>query len=233
MSLRATGEGHLSSFVFRRGVTDKDNHIIIETSSPVSRQLEVKEHAGYELARFRKTLVDIGALDPFAEYVVGELGERFTLRELGSLTERAQEELKSPHGWEQSSKNMYSLARSRYKLTVPEDAEASEIMIFPSSENESQGIEDLRLVRFTHDDGSIRYYGTYTACNGAVMFPTLLETSEFKSIEMETMCGRFAKNQDMALFPRKVDGKFVMSARIDGENLFILESEDVRVWNHG
>jgi predicted GH43/DUF377 family glycosyl hydrolase len=233
MSLRATGEGHLSSIVFRRGMIDAENRIIIETSSPVSRRLTIEEHADYDTERFRKTLADIGASNEFTKHVIDALGSTFTLKELGEMIDRAQQEMGAPHGWEQSSRNMYHLARSSYKLTIPEDAAASELVIFPSSERESHGIEDLRLVRFTDDDGSVCYYGTFTAFNGSVTFPTLLETRDFKSIEIETMYGRLAKNKGMALFPRKIGGKYVMSGRLDGENLFILESDDVRVWNHG
>ena len=128
---------------------------------------------------------------------------------------------------------MLYLARSNYKLLLPEGTYASEIVIFPSSENESRGIEDVRLVRFTDDDGSERLYGTYTAYNGYATFPTLLETTDQRIIDIRTMYGRYAKNKGMALFPKKIRGKYVMSGRLDGENLYILESDNVRVWDEG
>ncbi|MCZ6685878.1 MAG: glycoside hydrolase family 130 protein [Candidatus Dadabacteria bacterium] len=233
MSLRATGEGHVSSIVFRRGVIDKDNNIIIETKSPVSRAMRRIEDAEYETAKFRQRLADVGALSEFAEGVLSRVGERFTLRELGGEIERTRQSHESPYGWEECKENMLCLALSNSKLVIPADAEASEMVIFPSSENESQGIEDLRLVQFTDDDGSVRYYGTYSAYNGHVTFPTLLETRDFKTIEIRTIYGRCAKNKGMALFPRKIGGKYVMSGRLDGENLYILESDNVYVWNRG
>jgi predicted GH43/DUF377 family glycosyl hydrolase len=89
-------------------------------------------------------------------------------------------------------------------------------------------------VRFTDDDGSSRVYGTYTAYNGFVTFPTLLEIAgDQESVEIHTMYGRYAKNKGMALFPRKIRGNFVMSGRLDGENLFVLESDNVRFWDEG
>jgi predicted GH43/DUF377 family glycosyl hydrolase len=233
MSLRATGEGHVSSIVFRRGVIDKDNYIIIETESSVSRAMRRIDDAEYETAKFRQRLADIGALSEFAEGVLSRVGERFSLRELESEIERTRQVPESPHGWQDCVENMLCLAQSNSKLVMPEDAETSEMVIFPSSENESQGIEDLRLVRFTDDDGSVSYYGTYTAYNGHVTFPTLLETRDFKTIEMHTIYGRQAKNKGMALFPRKIGGKYIMSGRLDGENLYILESDNVYAWNHG
>ncbi|MFB3110897.1 MAG: glycoside hydrolase family 130 protein, partial [Gemmatimonadales bacterium] len=233
MSLRATGEGHISSIVFRRGVIDKDNHIIIETASSVSRRLKIVEDPDFERATFRQTLADIGALSEFAESVLARLGERFTLRELGAEIERTCQIHDSPEGEQECSENMFCVARSNYKVIVPEDAEASEIVIFPMSETESRGIEDLRLVRFTDEDGSVRYFGTYTAFNGYKTFPTVIETHDFRTLEIHTMSGRHAKNKGMALFPRKLRGKYTMSGRLDGENLYILESDNVLVWNHG
>ena len=200
MSLRATGEGHISSIVFRRGVIDKDNRIIIETASPVSRRLKIVEDPDFERATFRQTLADTGALSEFAESVLDRLGERFTPRELGVEIERTRQIHDAPEGWQECLENMFCVARSNYKMIVPEDAEASEIVIFPMSENESRGIEDLRLVRFTDEDGSMCYYGTYTAFNGYKTFPTLLETHDFRNLEIHTMNGRHAKNKGMALF---------------------------------
>ncbi|MEE8551206.1 MAG: glycoside hydrolase family 130 protein [Gemmatimonadota bacterium] len=233
MSLRATGEGHISSIVFRRGVIDRDNRIIIETASPVGRRLKIVEDPDFERATFRQTLADAGALSEFAEGVLARLGERFTLRELGAEIDGARQIHDSPEGWQECLENMFCVARSNYKLIVPDDAEASEIVIFPMSENESRGIEDLRLVRFTDDDGSVCYYGTYTAFNGYKIFPTLLKTLDFRTVEIHTMNGRQAKNKGMALFPRKIHGKYTVSGRLDGENLYILESDNVLVWNQG
>ncbi len=105
---------------------------------------------------------------------------------------------------------------------------------YPAADNgTSRGIEDVRLVRFTDDDGRRILFGTYTAYNGFAIFPTLLESEDLNTLEIHTMAGRYAKNKGMALFPRRIRGKYVMSGRLDGENLFILESDNVRVWNDG
>jgi predicted GH43/DUF377 family glycosyl hydrolase len=233
MSLRATGEGHISSIVFRNGVIDEDNNIIIEDATPQTLPLETIPDTEFETQHFRYTLRDIGALTPAGEAVLDRLGEEFTLAQLEAELERWRETAAHLSELEECAENMLTLARSNYKLVIPDEAYTSEVVIFPSSENESRGIEDARLVDFTDDDGTKVLYGTYTAYNGYAIFPTLLETRDRDSIEIHTIAGRYAKNKGMALFPRKVGGKYVMSGRLDGENLFILESDNVRVWNDG
>ena len=233
MSLRATGEGHVSSIVFRAGIIDKDNNIIVDETSPITRTLETIPDPDFETAHFRHTLQDIGALSPYAERVLGKLADQFTIGELEDELERSSESATSPSAFEECAENMWTLARSNYKFVIPDDVLASEIVIFPSSENESRGIEDVRLVDFTDDDGSRVLFGTYTAYNGFAIFPTLLESHDLRTLEIHTMAGRYARNKGMALFPRKIRGKYVMSGRLDGENLYLLESDKVRVWNDG
>jgi predicted GH43/DUF377 family glycosyl hydrolase len=165
--------------------------------------------------------------------MLDRLGEGFTISELEVELERERASAASPSEFEACAENMLTLAKSNYKFVIPEDAFASEVVIFPSSENESRGIEDVRLVRFTDDDGKRILFGTYTAYNGFAIFPTLLESEDLSTLEIHTMAGRYAKNKGMALFPRRIRGKYVMSGRLDGENLFILESDNVRVWNEG
>lgn len=233
MSLRATGEGHVSSIVFRRGVIDKDNNISLTEASPVSRTLKTVPDSEFDNAHVRQTLCDLSVISPVEEGLLDRLGEKFTLGELEAEVARVHESASSPAESGAGAENLLTLARSNYKFIVPEDASPSELVIFPSSENESRGIEDARFVRFTEDDGSRILYGTYTAYNGHAIFPTLIKSADLKTLEIHTMAGRYARNKGMALFPRRIRGKYVMSGRLDGENLYILESDNVRVWNEG
>ena len=86
------------------------------------------------------------------------------------------------------------------------------------SENESAGMEDARFVRFVDDDGSVTYYATYTAYNGFATLPQLLETNDFLTFRARTFSGNAVQNKGMALFPRKINGRFVMLSRQDGVN---------------
>jgi predicted GH43/DUF377 family glycosyl hydrolase len=94
------------------------------------------------------------------------------------------------------------------------DQPISERVLFPVSENESAGIEDARFVRFVDDDGSVTYYATYTAYNGFVILPQLLETNDFLSFRIHTLSGNAVQNKGMALFPRKINGRFQSSSGV-------------------
>ncbi|MDH3419969.1 MAG: glycoside hydrolase family 130 protein, partial [Gammaproteobacteria bacterium] len=123
------------------------------------------------------------------------------------------------------------LARSNYEVIFEPDQPLSERVIFPVSENESSGIEDARFVRFVDDNGSVTYYATYTAYNGFDILPQLLQTDDFLTFRMHTLSGGAAQNKGMALFPRKINGQFVMLSRQDGVNNYIMLSDSLRFWN--
>jgi predicted GH43/DUF377 family glycosyl hydrolase len=123
------------------------------------------------------------------------------------------------------------LARSNYEVIFCPDELISERVIFPVSENESAGIEDARFVRFEGDDNSVIYYATYTAYNGFDILPQILETTDFLTFRMHTISGKAAQNKGMALFPRKINGKFAMLSRQDGVNNYIMFSDSIRHWD--
>ena len=104
------------------------------------------------------------------------------------------------------------------------------MVIFPQTSNESHGIEDLRMVRFVDDDGAVTYYGTYTAFDGYRVLPQLIETRDFLRDRRPHDQRRLHQNKGMAMFPRRIDGHYVMCSRIDGENLYIMVSDIVHFW---
>jgi predicted GH43/DUF377 family glycosyl hydrolase len=103
-------------------------------------------------------------------------------------------------------------------------------VLFPAGPNETRGMEDARFVRF-EDEGVVRFYATYTAYDGFEIIPQLIETEDFRSFGISTLNGDAAQNKGMALFPRKIGGKYVMLSRKDRENLHIATSDNVRFWN--
>jgi predicted GH43/DUF377 family glycosyl hydrolase len=233
MSLRATGEGHLSSIVFRVGVIHPDNRITMEDSAPSIRALRPLPDAEFDTGFMKNALADLGALGPFELLVLEKLGETFSMGELDQVLADLRSSAPSPAGFEQTQRNMLTYARSNYLIPIPRDVHPSEIVIFPTAEKESRGIEDVRLVRFIDDDGAATIYGTYTAYNGISGFPSLFISNDLQTVASHTMSGKFVKNKGMALFPRRINGKYVMSGRLDGVNRYILESDDVLVWNQG
>ncbi len=231
MSLRATGEGHISSVVFRRGVIDRDNRIRIEPVSQYSRQLQVVENRQFEKKIYRKKLLDMDVFGSSTDEVLDRLDETFNFAELNSAIDAVWESRESALSFCRTANSMIALTRANYDLYMPDLDDPSEFVIFPNSDAESHGIEDMRLVRFRFDDGGICYYGVYTAYDGSNIMPQLLETTGFQTIKIRTLGGRYALNKGMALFPRKVNGRFLMLGRLDNENLFLLRSDDVLFWN--
>ena len=122
------------------------------------------------------------------------------------------------------------LADSNYELQFSEKLAMSERIIFPFSPNETNGIEDARFVRFVEDDGTVKYYATYTAYNGHAILPQLIETEDFLHFRILTLNGTAVQNKGMALFPRRIKGRYAMLSRQDDENLFIMFSDSPHCW---
>ncbi|MCG8509626.1 MAG: hypothetical protein MI741_10415, partial [Rhodospirillales bacterium] len=231
MSLRATGEGHVSSIVFRTGRVDATGSIRFDPASRYVAKLRVSEDQRYDKRLFFYKLIEMAAYSDAARVVLDELPDYFTLGELEHKLMEVRERENRPSPFSESAENMLWLARSNYSLMVPPDTDPGEIVIFPSSENESQGIEDVRLTRFIDDDGEATYFGTYTAYNGFRILPQLLETQDFRTIKIHTLNGKYVQNKGMALFPRKINGFYYMIGRLDGENMFLMRSDNVHFWN--
>ena len=113
------------------------------------------------------------------------------------------------------------------------DSTLSGTVIFPITDAQSKGLEDLRLVQFRHDDGEVEWLGTYTAYNGSQIQSELLRTRDFRAFDLVPMTGPAARNKGIALFPRKVGGRYLAIGRQDGENLFLLDSDRLTHWEEG
>src|SRR6185436_2080927 len=124
------------------------------------------------------------------------------------------------------------LADSYHYIHFSLDTDISDRVIFPISEFEKKGVEDARFVKFTDDDNNIHYYATYTAYDGVTIQPKLLNTDNFYDFRITPLYGSGAKNKNLALFPRKIKGNYVMISRIDGVNNFIMYSNKVNVWEN-
>ena len=231
MSLRACGEGHISSIEFRSGVINAENGIAFDPIAPHAAAEKPLEHRLYDKNRFFLKLREMGAYSPLADRLFAQLADEFTLRELRSVIEAARRRHRRTDLFNDLAESMLWLARSSYHLGFPADSALSERIIFPVTENESRGIEDARFVRFTCEDGRVVYYGACTAYNGVRSLPQLIETTDFRHFKIQPLNGQCAQNKGMALLPRKVDDRYVMISRLDGENIYVLRSDDIHFWN--
>ena len=232
LSFRATGEGHISSIVFRTGVLDANNNLTIE---PVGKMLEEAEHIRrhvYDKESFKKKLdemKDFHGIIP-SGLILDKLKDKFTYGELYYCIEEAKKSLHLASDKEILFNQIIWLASSHYELDFSLDTNISERVIFPVSANERNGVEDARFVKFKDDNNEVTYFATYTAYDGTTILPKMIETRDFYHFKVIPLHGEIAKNKGMALFPRKVNGKYAMLCRLDGFNNYIAFSDNISIW---
>ena len=235
LSLRATGEGHISSITFRSGVLHGDGRIEVETPGGFLTEPRQIPNPQYEKALFGRKLVEVGLTGDFTNRVLNTLGESFRLEELRASLEAEVTRSRLADGMSRedqaAEQGIWMLARSNYEVQFQTEQELSERIIFPATPSQRNGIEDARFVRFQNDDGTHIYYATFTAYDGRVVVPELVETADFLRFQFITLNGPAAQNKGMAIFPRKIDGLFAMLSRQDNENMFLMFSDNVHFWN--
>ena len=266
-SFRATGEGHISSIVFRSGILDKNNNLTLEPVGRMLAEADVIKRNVYDKKAFEIKLDDmqeqsnilasgiIKKLDEMQDlenviapaiiknhddtelknsispaFILDKLKDNFTY---GDLMLNIKLATKDPTITEDQLKvinQMMWLASSHYEIHFSIDSAISERVIFPISATEQKGIEDARFVKFTDDNGEVTYYATYTAYDGVAILPKLISTKDFYDFRILPLNGEIAQNKGMALFPRKINGKYAMLCRIDGVNNYIAFSDSINIW---
>ncbi len=220
--LRATGEGHISSIEFREGIVTADNAIVMVDAS---RQASLPE---YERATF-----PIDKIKSFVGESVSNSGLQAML-EKGITLDKFKKVYQDTIQKDKSGAlgKIMDYLDSNYSAIFSSEFPVSERVLFPFSESECMGMEDARFVRFQNDDGSYKYFGTYTAYNGRSFRTQLIETNDFLNYEVRTMTGNGVLDKGLAIFPRKVNGVYNMISRQDGENLYIMKSNDLYHWEN-
>lgn len=231
LSLRATGEGHISSVTFRTGIVEADNQISINPPTRFLSEPRQVPSVSFEKPLFERKLYELGLTSPFSRRLLGELKEAFTLVELQKKTEAVLRQVRGMDPESESvAKGILLLAQSNYEVQFAPDSRVSERVIFPTSPSQSNGIEDARFVQFQNEDGTRHYYATYTAYDGKLILPQLIETPDFLHFKFITLNGPAVQNKGMALFPRKINGLFAMLSRQDNENIYLMYSDNIHFW---
>ena len=232
LSFRATGEGHISSIVFRTGFLDKNNNLNLEEVGQMLDEAEVVKRYVYDKDSFMSKLDEMQSFNNLVPpaLVFNNLGDSFTYGELERCVRDTRQSMDLSASKEMLLNQIMWLASSHYEIEFSLDTAISERVIFPISEAEKNGIEDARFVRFINDDGEVTFFATYTAFNGISILPKLIETKTFYHFRVSPMHGEIAQNKGMALFPRKINGKYVILCRIDGENNYISSSDNINIW---
>ncbi|MFW5768159.1 MAG: glycoside hydrolase family 130 protein [Bacteroidota bacterium] len=230
VSFRATGEGHVSSIVFHTGTISKEGEMEFEASGSYVDEAEMVKRTKYKKTTFIKKLREMNVTESIFTEVMDELGDVFIYGELLKAVKDTLARNSSSEAKKRVICQIMWLADSHYEIEFSRDTHISERVIFPVSFSERKGIEDARFVRFTDDDGEVSYYATYTAYDGSTILPKLIVTRDFYKFEVKPLHGEGAQNKNLALFPRKINGQYVMLSRVDGINSFIGFSNKLNVW---
>ena len=227
MSLRATGEGHISSVEFREGIISKSNEInMIPATKYVSAGKRIDKKFSKDL--LLKKCINQNCL---AENVLDNFKEEFKIKEYDEYLEDNSKIVLRDVKTTKCIEFLDDYIDSNYEVIFGNDLPIAERVLFPSSKYESMGMEDVRFVKFVHEDQSIKYYGTYTAYNGKTFRTQLIETNDFNRFQVGTMTGEAVYDKGLALFPRKIHGKYFMISRQDGENIYLMSSNDLYHWD--
>jgi predicted GH43/DUF377 family glycosyl hydrolase len=231
LSLRATGEGHISSIAFRTGTVSAQGSIILTPPVPFVTEPERAPNVAYAKGLFAHKLEEAGVQNDFCRRVLDKLHEDFTLKELRAVLLASGLTDISDAKAARAARGILLLAESNYEVNFAPDSQVSQRVLFPSTPSQSNGIEDARFVRFQNGDGSFKYYATYTAYDGKITLPQLLETPDFLHFKFSMLNGPAVQNKGMALFPRRVNGQYAMLSRQDDENLLIMFSHNLHFWS--
>ena len=233
LTLRAVGEGHISSLEFRSGVIRRDHSIEMDETSLLITAPDIDPDPTFPKNIFLHKLREKGLENNWSRLVMNQLGSAFTRTELHESIQRAAQHT---HQHTEEVKKAIDcvnwLVESNYQVSFNPAIPLSQRVIFPISLNESNGIEDARFVRFVDAAGRPTYYATYTAYDGHAILSQLIETTDFLHFRIRILNGLAARNKGMALFPRQIDGRYAMLSRYDDENLYLVLSEDLHFWSN-
>jgi predicted GH43/DUF377 family glycosyl hydrolase len=235
LSLRAVGEGHISSITFRTGIIYRNHRIKVFAPTGFLTEPRQIPNPIYEKGLFARKLFELGLAREFTRRVMNRLGESFSLQELRDSIDvevnLARQAGGMLHEDQNDARGIWMLARSNYEVQFQPEQQLCERIIFPATPSQRHGIEDARFVHFQNDDGSYSYYATFTAFDGRVIMPELVETSDFLRFRFITLNGPAAQNKGMALFPRKINGLYAMLSRQDNESISLMFSDNIHFWN--
>jgi len=231
LSLRATGEGHISSITFRTGIVSAHQRITLTPPVPFVTEPERVPNPAYDKKLFYRKLQEAGVQNDFCRRVLEQLPEAIILDDLRRvLTAERRKTDPADATADHAVRGILLLAESNYEVHFAPGTRVSQRVLFPSTASQSNGIEDARFVRFQNDDRSFTYYATYTAYDGKITLPQLLETPDFVHFKFTTLNGPAVQNKGMALFPRKINGHYAMLSRQDDENILLMFSDNIHFW---
>ena len=229
MSVRGIGEGHLSSIGFRTGIVDAAGRATVDEAAAFATVGTVVPTL-LDAVVFRSELARLRNAGEAADYVLDALGERFTRADLDERLDKLQTNRRTRGHAAKTMALIRTIAMRSYGVEFSDDTGLSEHVLWPATDAEAAGMEDARFVRFVDDDNSVRFLATYTAYSGSHISQQLLETKDFRSFTSVPLVGPAAANKGLALFPRRIHGRFAAMSRSDRESNTIAFSDHLEVW---
>lgn len=232
MSVRAVGEGHISSIVFRTGLIGPLGEIEMD---PVSKYATTRAHRYTALTSrlVRRAAVERGLDSSELQSVLGTLPETFTPEELEVSMELLQVTRSGTTPIANVVNELRDLAQSTYEVDFDEATDLTERVMWPTVSHERHGMEDARWVQFTEPDGRMNYRATYAGYDGVDIVIRGLETSDFRRFSSMQLTGHAVANKGLAFFPRQVNGRYAAVSRWDRESNSIAYSNDGYHWDEG
>ncbi|MGQ0616867.1 MAG: glycoside hydrolase family 130 protein [Acidimicrobiia bacterium] len=227
VSVRGIGEGHRSTIGFRHGLVDAEGIVTIDEPGP-HPVLGTVGPAQLDRELFQAHLDRLGQ-DESASYVLERLGPCFSGDDLDHELTHLMSQRDTRHNAEGTARRMRRVAERSYTVSFGPGPALSERVLWPAMPAESNGMEDARFVRFVDDD-QVRYLATYTAFDGSSITQQLLETADFSSFTVSPVAGPGAANKGLALFPRRVGGRYAALSRYDAERNAIAFSDSPHHW---
>ncbi|MGY6501171.1 MAG: glycoside hydrolase family 130 protein [Acidimicrobiales bacterium] len=228
LSVRQVGEGHRSSIGFRSGTVDAEGVATLDPPTPFSTAATVGP-SSLDVSPFHAVAVEKGETQ-VTEWVLEGLGDRFTRSSLDARLAELMSTTDTRGHVDETAQWMRELAARSYTARFAEDTALGERVLHPSIAVESNGMEDARFVPFVDTDGSLTHHATYTAFDGRHLSQQLLSTVDFATFEISPMVGPAASNKGLALFPRRVAGRYAALSRHDGAGNAIAYSDDLHHW---
>lgn len=229
MSVRGIGEGHRSSIGFRTGVVTAEGTVTIDEPEPFATAGSV--YGGvFDRTVFHARLRALGKDGESAAYVLDHLDETFTADDLESRLAVLAGQRDTRRNAHAMVAQFRAIAACSYGTHFPDDTHLSERVLSPAMGAESHGMEDARFVRFVEDDGAVTYYATYTAYDGTFVSQQLLETHDFVSFTSSPLVGPAASNKGLAIFPRRIGGRYAAMSRHDRETNAVAFSDTLGHW---
>jgi predicted GH43/DUF377 family glycosyl hydrolase len=229
MTVRVVGEGHISSVELRTGTIDASDVVTFDPT-PESAVRPVPVATTYSRTTFEQQLAELGGDHANSDFVLDSLPATFSRTHLDIALAELRVQKLTRGAAARTIDRFELIAACNYSVMFPEDSAVQERVLMPHAPSESHGLEDVRMVRFTESDGGVDYLGTYTAYDGSRIVPQLMLTTDFRTFQMAQLSGPGAKNKGLALFPRRVDSRYLALSRADRESNALTSSDDLRYW---